>query len=226
MTILERDPLRQRRGYNGQRSAPSLPGPQRPRRLYNERRLHHHRRVMPPRKGSTPAGTSERADDLPPPEIIVDFRFDHGLIYIALINISEVPAHRVRVKFNKVFHGLGGDCDMTALGLFRRVEFLAPRKCIETLLDSSHAYFKRGEPTVIKALVTFRDARGKAHRHEIVHDLKIYKEISYVVNREPAVSPQISERPANPRTTSATPVKDPDYGNPKRQSLLQFQLPR
>jgi hypothetical protein len=181
---------------------------------------------MPPRKKSSAVGASSVIDNTAPPEVIVDFRFDQGLLYIALINLSDAPAYRVSVKFAKPLRGLGRDCAVSSLPMFRRVEFLAPHKRIETLLDSSYAFFKRREPTVIKALVTFRNSRGKPHRHEIVHDLKIYKDISYVVNREPAVSPATSQ---NLAAADAAPVirpEDPTYGRSKRQSLLQFQLPR
>ena len=148
------------------------------------------------------------------------------MLYVALINLSDAPAYRVSVKFDNPFRGLDGECAVSSLSMFRRVQFLAPHKRIETLLDSSFAYFKRREPTMIKALVTFRDARGKVHRHEIVHDLKIYKDISYVVNREPAISPYLSPSLAAVDEAPATSKEDPTYGRSKRQSLLQFQLPR
>ena len=181
---------------------------------------------MPPQKKSTGSRAPSVIDETARPDVIVDFRFERGLLYIALINLSDAPAYRVSVKFANPFRGLDGECVVSSLAMFRRVRFLAPHKRIETLLDSSFAYFKRREPTVIKALVTFRDARGKAHRHEIVHDLKIYKEISYVVNHEPAISPYLSPSLAAVDEAPVTSKEDPTYGRPKRQSLLQFQLPR
>ena len=181
---------------------------------------------MPPRKRTSSSSGSKTIDETARPDVIVDVRFDQGLLFIALVNLSDVPVYRVSVKFAKPFRGLGGECAVSTLAMFRRVEFLAPRKRIETLLDSSSAFFKRREPTLIKALVSFRDARGKTHRHEIVHDLKIYKDISYVVNREPAVSPHLSQGLAAVDAAPALSNEDPTYGRSKRQSLLQFQLPR
>ena len=165
----------------------------------------------------------ERSDH---PDVILDFRFEQGLFYVALINISDIPAYRVSVRFEKAFRGLGGECAVSSLRLFRRVEFLAPHKRIETLLDSSHAYFQRREPTLIKACVSFRDAGGKAHEREIVHDLAIYKDVSYVVSSAPLFS---SPLPATAQSAScaASPTpEDSTYGSLKRQSLLQFQLSR
>ena len=177
---------------------------------------------MRPRKSSSALGDSKPVDGQDRPDVIIDFRFEQGLFYIALINISDVPAYRVSVRFEKKFRGLGGKCEVSSLRLFRRVEFLAPHKRIETLLDSSRAYFQRREPTRIKARVTFRDTRGKAHERESVHDLAIYKNISYVVSRDPLVSSPLP--PTTPCAAPPTPEKDPTYGNVKRQSLLQFQL--
>lgn len=153
--------------------------------------------------------------------MILDFRFEQGLLYIALVNISSVPAYRVSVRFDKAFRGLGGECEISSLRLFRCVEFLAPQKRIETLLDSSRAYFQRREPTSIKAIVSFRDANGKAHTRKVHHDLKIYQDVSYLVSREAGSA---SSAPAI--STAVHAAEDSTYGNLKRQSLLQFQLPR
>jgi hypothetical protein len=179
---------------------------------------------MPPRKTSTARDQSTPDEKSGVPDVIVDFRFDHGLLYIALVNVSAFSAHRVSVRFDKPFHGLGGECEISGLRLFRRVEFLAPHKRIETLLDSSQAYFRRREPTLIKATASFRDASGKPHTRRIIHDLKIYQDVSYLVNREATA---LSFPPAAPSAMPAAPsTEEPTYGNLKRQSLLQFQLPR
>ena len=179
---------------------------------------------MRPRKRSSVSAAVKPGEGSARPDVILDVRFDQGLFYIALINISDVPAYRVSVRFEKKFRGLGGECEMSSLRLFRRVEFLAPHKRIETLLDSSRAYFQRREPTVIKARLTFRDACGKAHAREVVHNLAIYKNVSYVVNREPLI---LSPAPTTaPCATSPPPEKDSTYGNLKRASLLQFQFSR
>lgn len=179
---------------------------------------------MPPRKASSSPDASKSREESGVPEVILDFRFEQGLLYIALVNISGVPAYRVSVRFDKAFRGLGGECEISSLRLFRRVEFLAPQKRIETLLDSSRAYFQRREPTTIKATVSFRDAHGKAHTREILHDLKIYQDLSYVVSRDPSISLPIL--PAVPSPASPTPEKDSPYGNLKRETLRPIQLSR
>jgi hypothetical protein len=158
------------------------------------------------------------------PEVILDFRFEQGLLYIALVNISAVPAYRVAVRFDKPFRGLGGECEVSSLRLFRRVEFLAPHKRIETLLDSSRAYFQRREPTSIRATVSFRDAHGKTHRREIAHDLRIYQDLSYVLSpAAPAACPAPLD---HPYSTTSAPKEESPYGNLKRDTLRPIQLSR
>jgi hypothetical protein len=179
---------------------------------------------VPPRKRTASSDAPQTRNESAVPDVIVDFRFDHGLLYIALVNLSAFSAYRVSVRFDKPFHGLGGECEISGLRLFQRVEFLAPHKRIETLLDSSQAYFRRREPTLIKATVSFRDANGKPHTRRIIHDLKIYQDVSYVVSREATA---LSFPPTAPSALPAAPsTEESTYGNLKRQSLLQFQLPR
>jgi hypothetical protein len=108
--------------------------------------------------------------------------------------VSDISAYKVAVTFDKRFHGLGGEREISSLALFKKLEFLAPRKRIETLVDSSAAYFARREPTRITASLTYRDAQGRKYERRIVHDLSIYKDVSYV----------------------ATPNTEPRHGGPQR----------
>lgn len=121
----------------------------------------------------------------PEPEVIVDFEFERGLLFVAVCNLSARPALEVSTRFDKPFRGLGGAREMNALALFKRIEFLAPGKEIRTLLDSSSAYFARDEPTLLTATVSYRTAAGESLRHAITHDLSIYRDLAYVPEGEP-----------------------------------------
>jgi len=83
---------------------------------------------MRPRKRSSASPAVNPGEGSDRPDVILDVRFKQGLLYLALINISDVPAYRVSVRFEKKFRGLGGECEVSALRLFRCVEFLAPHK--------------------------------------------------------------------------------------------------
>ena len=147
------------------------------------------------------------------PEVIVDFLFDHGLFHVAVANVGDAPAYQVAVKFDKKFHGLGGGREVSALPLFRRIQFLAPHKRIETFLDSSSAYFQRREPTRITALINFRDASRRRFERSVTHDLSIYKDVAYLLSRTEMNSPFISSSsPASGPPASGAQT----YGSLKR----------
>lgn len=114
------------------------------------------------------------------PEVIVDFLFERGLLFVAVENIGDQPAHKVSVRFNQPLHGLGGGKDIASLAMFKNIEFLAPHRSIQTFLDSSQAYFERGEPVKIKAEVAYFDGEGHSYGGPIEHDLEIYRDIIYL----------------------------------------------
>jgi hypothetical protein len=127
---------------------------------------------------------SETAET-PRPRVIVDFIFDEGVLFVAVDNIGERPALEVSVRFQPAFCGAGG-VSVPALPLFRNIEFLAPRKSIRTILDSSAEYFGRGEPTRIEARIAYSDAGGNRYADTIRHDLEIYRDIAYLVRSPPS----------------------------------------
>lgn len=119
------------------------------------------------------------------PEVIVDFVFNEGLLFISIKNIRNEPALKVSVRFDQRIRGLGGNKEISALPLFRNIEFLAPNKEITTFLDSSSSYFGRGEPTKISALISYQDTSGNKYTVTINHDLEIYREIGYIKRLAP-----------------------------------------
>ena len=134
-----------------------------------------------------PISTSQLAASRP--EVIVEFLFDRGLLYISVNNIGDRPAISVSVKFDKKILGLGGTREISALAVFKNIEFLGPQREIVTLLDSSSSYFKRKQPTKISALVTYQDLEKRRYEISIKHDLEIYRDLVFV---EPA-----SEQPCD-----------------------------
>ncbi len=114
------------------------------------------------------------------PEVIVDFIFERGLLFIAVENIGDRPAHKVSVHFRQPVHGLGGQKDITTLAMFRNIEFLGPHRSIQTFLDSSQSYFERGEPARVELEVAYVDGEGRQFGGIIQHDLDIYRDIIYL----------------------------------------------
>lgn len=123
----------------------------------------------------------ERCDD----EVILDVVFDRGLLFLVVENLGERPAHSVRVKFDCPFSGLGGTKKMQRLALFRKLEFLAPRKAIEVFLDRSASYFAREEPTQLTAAISWRTPEGDRRSTTVRHDLEIYRDLAYIEREVP-----------------------------------------
>jgi hypothetical protein len=111
------------------------------------------------------------------PDVIVDFIFDRGMLFISIHNIGDKPAYEVRVKFSENIRGAEGIKDISALPLFRDLEFLAPHKKIATFLDSSASYFRNKQPTKIAVEVAFKDSSGAQKTVTIRHNLEIYRDI-------------------------------------------------
>ncbi len=137
------------------------------------------------RKGDSrsraPRSTGQaRPAPAPQPDVIVDFIFDAGLLFVSIQNIGERPALNVSVVFDQRLVGLGGKKEISDLPLFKNIEFLAPRKVITAFLDTSESYFARNEPTKISARVTFRNSDGGEYDRKVRHDLEIYREIGYI----------------------------------------------
>ena len=119
------------------------------------------------------------------PDVIVEFLFDRGLLFVSINNIGNQPALVVSVKFNKKITGAGGKKEISALPLFTQIEFLGPKREIVTFLDASDSYFRRKQPTKIVAQVSYTDRQKRKYSTTINHDLEIYRELPYLVSYPP-----------------------------------------
>jgi len=114
------------------------------------------------------------------PEVIVEFLFDRGLFSISVNNIGARPATRISVEFDKKIVGLGGSKEISALRLFKNIEFLGPKREIVTFVDTSRSYFARKQPTRISARVSYSDPEKNKYESIVKHDLDIYRDIAYL----------------------------------------------
>lgn len=141
-----------------------------------------------PKKAQSDSRSTSTTEGAPGrPEVIVEFLFDRGLLYISVNNIGNRPAISVSVKFDKKIVGLGGSREISTLALFKNIEFLGPQREIVSLLDSSSSFFKRKQPTKISALITYQDLEKHRYEISIKHDLEIYRDLVFV---EPASEQQ------------------------------------
>jgi hypothetical protein len=118
------------------------------------------------------------------PEVIVDFDVRDGLLFVTLKNIGDASAYEVTTQFDPSFRGLDGQRVVTAMDVFRRVEFMPPGKAFVQLIDPLALYVKRKEPSLLTATMSYRDRDGAQYRDLIKHDLRIYFDLC-----EPVVRP-------------------------------------
>lgn len=114
--------------------------------------------------------------------VIVDFVFEDGLLFVSLENIGDTPAADVSVEFEPPVHAAEGR-DLGSMALFRRFAFLAPRKRVVAFVDSTAAYFARGEPSAVAVSIRWRDQDGEARSARIRHDLDVYRDLPHVPGR-------------------------------------------
>jgi len=117
------------------------------------------------------------------PEIILDFEFDDGALYISLANIGAQTAHDVRTELTPAIRGLGGRQAMAELAVFRGIAFFPAGKQIRFLLDSAAEYFGRNEPLRVAAHIRYFDDQGNRFDTVIEHDLEIYRSLPYRIVR-------------------------------------------
>ena len=113
-------------------------------------------------------------------DVIVDFDFDDGMLFLTLSNIAQGPAFDISVGFDREIWGVGGGKLIPGMTIFRDVGFLPPNKRIRTFVDTSASYFERGQPTELRCETVFHDRRGRRHVNTIRHNLEIYRAIGYV----------------------------------------------
>lgn len=128
---------------------------------------------------SRSAHPNDAVHDVDSPQVIVDFDFDDGLLYVRVTNLGPEPAYDIHVTFDGQMHGLGGERVVNEMAMFSRLLFLGPGREIRTLVDEGAAYFGRDEPTRLAATVTYRLPGGVRQRSTIRHDLSVYRDLAY-----------------------------------------------
>lgn len=114
------------------------------------------------------------------PNVIIDFIFDKGLLFISIKNVGKRSAYKTSIKFDNKIIGVEGTKEVSAISLFNNIEFLPPKKEIITFLDTSTSYFKSKNPTKISANLTYYDCYDIKYNKVIKHDLEIYRQIGFI----------------------------------------------
>jgi hypothetical protein len=112
--------------------------------------------------------------------VAVDVVLEDGILYLELANLADRPALEVTCSFEPPLVDVQGR-DVSELRVFRRVEFLGPRRRLRTLLDSVPGYFARKAPR--RAVITAEFERPGERRRAttVAHDLELYRELAHRV---------------------------------------------
>jgi hypothetical protein len=120
-------------------------------------------------------------DGLLEPEVILDFEYDNGILYIIIENIGPVSAYKISIKFDKEIRGVEGEKEISAMKIFNHIEFLPPHKKIHIFVDTLVSYVLRKQPLIIEATVIYSNKNNRKFQNEITHDLSIYQDFPHIL---------------------------------------------
>ena len=125
--------------------------------------------------------------------VIVDFIFEQGLLFVEIANLGDKPALDVSVKFSPSFKILNGERTISSLQLFKRLRFLAPRRRIRAFIGEVTSFFTRfNGDTVVTVNLSYLSETGGKIRRTIVHDLGIYRDLPYLTTNVLAADASVS----------------------------------
>ena len=111
------------------------------------------------------------------PEVILDFEYVSGQLYIVIENIGDGSAYDVVTKFNKKILGMQKTKNISSLSIFDSLKFLPPKKKIKIFVDSFQTYILSKQPLKIKVNISFKNKLKQDFKNSIIHDLSIYEDL-------------------------------------------------
>ena len=116
------------------------------------------------------------------PEIVFDFEYKDGLLFIILENIGYAPAYRLSVKFDrKVIGHL--DRQIDAMNVFTTLAYMPPGKKFQIFVDSFKSYLAKEQPLIINISLRYSDKFHCSHSESITHNLSIYKDLPEILRQ-------------------------------------------
>jgi hypothetical protein len=111
--------------------------------------------------------------------VVVDVVFEEGVLFLELANLADRPALNVTCAFDPPLVDAQGR-DVSKLALFRRLEFLGPRRRIRTLLDSTAGYFASDSASRVTVVVGYERPDGDRRETKVTHDLDVFRELAFL----------------------------------------------
>jgi hypothetical protein len=110
------------------------------------------------------------------PEIVFDFEYKDGLLFIILENIGYAPAYGLSVKFDKKVIG-HLDRQIDAMNVFTALAYMPPGKKFQIFVDSFKSYLAKEQPLIVNISLRYSDKFHRSHSESIMHNLSIYKDL-------------------------------------------------
>ena len=110
------------------------------------------------------------------PEVIVDFECEEDSLFIIIANVGFSSAHRISIRCDKEIRDFRGK-QITAMEIFRRLEFIPPGRRIRLFVNSFAAYLRGKQPLRPTFTVTYFDREQRKQTDVIRHNLAMFKGI-------------------------------------------------
>jgi len=110
------------------------------------------------------------------PDVIVDFEYTKGLLFLIIENIGKASAYNISIKFNKTIRGIQKQNKFNLMKIFQSLQFLPPQKKITVFVDTFSSYLIHKQPLALKITITFLDENKINFKRRIEHDLSIYRD--------------------------------------------------
>lgn len=114
------------------------------------------------------------------PEVLLDVTCEDGCLYLVLANDGAATAFGVTVTFKRPVMGAGGEVEVSAAGVWRRLPLLRQGREIRVFLDTARELFARRERRIVMANVEYGDRKGQRFREAFRHDLRIWQDFGEI----------------------------------------------
>ena len=115
--------------------------------------------------------------------VIVDFEIDAEAVFLIIKNLGARPALNLKIQPSSAILGLEGKKDISQLTIFKKISYLAPLKEIKIFVDSYESFFNHLKESSMFFKISYKNAKRKSFKMKIHHDLRIYADLIYFINK-------------------------------------------
>lgn len=114
----------------------------------------------------------------------VDFFPKNGEMFIQITNLESYALRDIAIQFNQPIPGPSGD-PINRLNIFKNLKYLAPGRLIDVYAGRLDYFLQKLKHTSITVRIRLRSSGGKRRTFTIEHDLSIYTDLPYKIEKRP-----------------------------------------